>query len=226
MNRFINFVVFALLITGSVLAIIVSFDLEISTGYSGSNIPYKGVIFTIYTFLVGFFLLIRSLMRWFTLQRMRSLKDVVFRTTIAKSRKRLNTLLFYIEALYLLGFGFFFQWLDPFVFWCGWILLIAFLDTILCYFVTIVADKAQIVLTPKALAVYERQLKLIPLANMREADIHFAEVFIYYKKDFTYQFSLDGVPKEQLPEFKEQFFKILDDKNVIISEDLRKFGDA
>lgn len=223
MNRFINTIVFVLLVTGGVTIFIVAYDLEISTGYRGSKLPYKEEIFLIYTVLMGFLLFGRSLMRWFTLQKMNTFDKVLFEAPIARSRKRLNTLFLYVEAIYMLVFGIFFQWVSPLIFWCGWILIVAFLDTILFYFVTIPGNKARIILTPKAVAIFERQLELIPLANMKEADIHFDQVFIHYKKGFSFQFSLGGISKEELPVFKEQFFNILEEKKVFISDALKDY---
>lgn len=223
MNRFINFIIFVLLVLGSVTLVIVAFDLEISTGYRGSKLPYKEQIFIAYDIVIGFLLFSRSVLRWFTLQRMNSFSNVLFEAPISKARKRLNTLFLYSEALYLLTFGLLLIWISPLGEWGGWILIVAFLDTIMFYFITIPGNKARIILTPKAVAVYERELKLVPLANMKEADLHFDQVFIHYKKGFDYQFSIGGLKTEQVVEFKKHFFDILNKKNVFISEELRNY---
>lgn len=223
MNKLINTILYTLLVLGSVLIVIVHFDLEITTGYRGGLLPYKGLIFTIFTVVVGFLLFVKSALRWFTLRKMKSFSNIIFECNISKSGKRLNTFFLYIEAVYFLTFGIFFIWISPLIEWCGWVLIIAFLDTIYFYFISVQGNQAKILITPKAIAVYERQLKLVPLANMKEADVHFDQVFIHYKRDFTYQFSIGGIDASKIEDFKKEFFKILEQKNVYISDDLRNY---
>jgi hypothetical protein len=215
MNRLTNSFLLFLFFPTLLLAIFVGFDFPIEVlRTSGSQLPYKGLIFIALALLVFIVGINRSVKRWVSLYTVSQTDRFVFHVPVSTERKKRVLVYTLLEAMVLLAVGIALLVIAHDALWCGLAYAFFALDNIL--FLVLGSKRFGVGISKKAIIVADREVIVLYFSGLRKVSLSQNTLFFDYIQSLQLTFPVDCIPMDSRNDFLHNLEAVTDKDRVFI----------
>ena len=227
MNKIINIIslfavtVYTIIVFGNI------YDFSFST-FHFRGLGLKDEILAAIAVLVALLGMIRILRRWQGVKDMKNFKSFTFKTKLSKEMFSEAILHSSLEILFIIGFIVLLGFFTSIEFYNGIhmlvVMLIILVDALLFFFRRLRNDDVfSIGINKDIVAYFNREMKIYYFTGLQRIEIHHGLIHLQYKKDLNLFIPTSAIPKAERENFRDQLIATLENRNIFIDEEFRKW---